>query len=203
MRFTSLVFLSGLSTLVSAHFRLQYPEPRGVFVADQEPTFCDGYNTAASNRSEFPLSGGFVSIDAHHPKYTIGVLVSTAQNPSSFDNFTTAVNFFPFEGTGPLCFPIDLNSTGVDGIRDGANVTLQVVFDGGDGNLYQCSDVTLSNNFATPSNVSCTNTTNTAETSSSDAPAPTNTTGTSSATTVSGFSVAALLSVVGAAMSLL
>ncbi|CAL1696522.1 unnamed protein product [Somion occarium] len=144
MRFTSLVFLSGLSTLVSAHFRLQYPEPRGVFVADQEPTFCDGYNTAASNRSEFPLSGGFVSIDAHHPKYTIGVLVSTAQNPSSFDNFTTAVNFFPFEGTGPLCFPIDLNSTGVDGIRDGANVTLQVVFDGGDGNLYQtCRHIVL------------------------------------------------------------
>lgn len=40
MRFTSLAFLSCLSTFASAHFKLQYPEPRGVFVADNEVNFC-------------------------------------------------------------------------------------------------------------------------------------------------------------------
>lgn len=67
----------------------------------------------------------------------VGVIVSTAQNPSSFNNFTQAVPFFQATGEGDFCFPINLASSGVSGLSDGVNATLQIVFDGGDDKLYQ------------------------------------------------------------------
>lgn len=79
----------------------------------------------------------------------VGVLISTVQNPVSFDNFTAndtssgadqfARNFASGTGEGTFCIPLDLSSIGVSGVQDGANVTIQIVFDGGDGNLFQVS----------------------------------------------------------------
>ncbi|KAG6845672.1 hypothetical protein H0H87_005879 [Tephrocybe sp. NHM501043] len=66
LTFAALALVTG----VNAHFRLLYPEPRGVFVADQEPNFCGGYTNALSNRTTFPLSGGFFSIKTGHPGFT-------------------------------------------------------------------------------------------------------------------------------------
>jgi hypothetical protein len=72
------------------------------------------------------------------------VLVSTKQNPTSFNDFNTAngsnqlvVNFFQTSGEGVACFNIDLAKSGISGLVDGANVTVEVAFDGGDGELYQ------------------------------------------------------------------
>ena len=85
---STLVFLFALLAVsVNAHFQLQYPPPRGVFDEDNEPTFCgtrchlhcsfahiylalDGYLTAVTNRSQFPLSGGFFSMNSEHPQWT-------------------------------------------------------------------------------------------------------------------------------------
>jgi hypothetical protein len=67
MRFSSLAF----STVASAHFLLNYPQPRGEFDEDNQVKFCDGYNSAAKNRSQFPLSDtGFFSIKSTHEKWT-------------------------------------------------------------------------------------------------------------------------------------
>ncbi|KAI0082231.1 hypothetical protein K474DRAFT_1671342 [Panus rudis PR-1116 ss-1] len=207
-----LVIIAALS-VASAHFQLQYPVPRGPFVEPDEVNFCDtpqdGYNTAASNRSEFPLSGGFISLNSEHPKFTVGLIVSTAQNPNNFANFSTAVNFFQSTGEGPFCFPVDLSAAGISGVGDGANATLQVVFDGGDGKLYQCADVTLSSNFNVPSNVSCSNSTGTSTSSGSSASStsPSGTSGgasptgtANSATSLSAMYISAFLSVLGAAL---
>ena len=68
--------------------------------------------------------------------HVVGVLISTAQNPTSFQNFTTAVNFTSESGEGPFCMPIDLSAS-VSGLSSGQNATIQLVFDGGDGQLYQ------------------------------------------------------------------
>ncbi|KAK7692770.1 hypothetical protein QCA50_004403 [Cerrena zonata] len=157
MYFASSALLLGFSAVASAHFHLQFPPPRGLFVEDQEPTFCDGYTTSVDNRTQFPLNNGVVSITSEHPKWTFGVIVSTVQNPTNFANFSQAVPFFQTTGEGPACFPLNLASSGVSGLNDGVNATLQFVFDGGDGTLYQCSDVILSNAATIPSNVSCTN----------------------------------------------
>lgn len=71
------------------------------------------------------------------------VIVSAKQDPTSFTDFNSssgyqyAVPFFKQTGEGLFCFPINLAASGVSGVQDGANVTIQVIFDGGDGELYQ------------------------------------------------------------------
>lgn len=41
MRFSTTAFIfASLVAAVNAHFQLQFPTPRGVFVEDDEPTFC-------------------------------------------------------------------------------------------------------------------------------------------------------------------
>ncbi|KAF8078384.1 hypothetical protein FPV67DRAFT_1404369 [Lyophyllum atratum] len=155
-----LALLLALTAAVNAHFQLQFPPPRGVFNEDNEPTFCDGYKTPASNRSTFPLSGGFFTLNSEHPQWTSGVLAASAANPTSFDNFTQVIPFFQTQGEGLFCIPLDFSShANSTGFKDGQNVTIQIVFDGGDGNLYQCADLTLSSNFKISSDVTCTNAT--------------------------------------------
>lgn len=69
--------------------------------------------------------------------------VSTASNPNAFDAFTTngAQNLIvPFQqesGEGIICVPVNVSALGLDGVKDGANVTIEIVFSGGDGQLYQ------------------------------------------------------------------
>ncbi|KIM48434.1 hypothetical protein M413DRAFT_440166 [Hebeloma cylindrosporum] len=168
MIFSTLTFLLCLFGVANAHFRLLYPLPRGNFVADDEPKFCGGYTDVTTNRTTFPLSGGFFSIRAGHPNWTGGVLISTVANPNSFDNFTVngvdqLVHPYAKQAdTGTFCIPLNISAAGIAGATDGANVTIQVVFDGGDGNLYQCADLTLSANLTSPpSDVTCSNVTTT------------------------------------------
>jgi hypothetical protein len=70
--------------------------------------------------------------------------LSTAQDPTSFDNFTTSSGqqqivrgFANTTGTGDFCIPLDLSNTGISGVLNGANVTVQFVYNAGDENLYQ------------------------------------------------------------------
>ncbi|KAG1808517.1 hypothetical protein EV424DRAFT_1269675, partial [Suillus variegatus] len=147
-----------LATAVQAHFQMQYPIPRGPFVEDSEPTFCDGYNDAVNNRTVFPFSNGIINMNSEHPLWTAEVLISTYQDPNNFSYFNSSsgyqvvVPFFQQSGEGLYCFPIDIAAAAVNvsGIQDGANVTIQVLFNGGDGNLYQCADLTLSANLTVP-----------------------------------------------------
>ncbi|KAI5123578.1 hypothetical protein M0805_003396 [Coniferiporia weirii] len=151
---------------VNAHFQMQFPTPRGVFVMNNEPNFCDGYTNAVSNRSEFPLGQGFITLNSEHPSWVAEVLISIEQNPTNFSVFTTsssgvnlpvAVPFFQASGEGPACIAIDIANLDIPGVKDQSNVTIQVRFDGGDGDLFQCADLTLSSNFTIPSNISCSN----------------------------------------------
>ncbi|GJE85938.1 hypothetical protein PsYK624_020180 [Phanerochaete sordida] len=158
MYFSSAAVFAALLGTASAHFQMQYPLPRGPFVESKEPTFCDGYTTSVSNRTVFPLSGGSLSLNSEHPTWTFGVQLSTLANPQSFGNFSPAVPFFQVQGEGAFCFPIDLAAANLPGVQDGANVTLQFTFDGGDGELFQCADLTLSAS-APPASISCTNAT--------------------------------------------
>lgn len=81
-----------------------------------------------------------------------GVLISTVANPNSFDNFS--VNGVPQlvhqyakqADAGTFCIPLNISAAGIDGVKSGTNVTIQVVFEGGDGNLYQ---VIFSNFYST------------------------------------------------------
>ncbi|OBZ78839.1 hypothetical protein A0H81_00551 [Grifola frondosa] len=176
---------------------------------NNEPTFCDGYPSAVSNRTVFPASGGFISLNSEHPKWTLGVMISTVQDPISFDNFTSGgqfqytTAFFQTTGEGAFCMPVDLTASGISGVKSGANVTIQLVFDGGDGQLYQCADLTLAD-VTIPSNISCTNATDSISTPvsttiqpSSTSPSGTGSSTSSSASTTTTSNAASANSVVG------
>ncbi|KAJ7107670.1 hypothetical protein C8R43DRAFT_852310, partial [Mycena crocata] len=150
------VFAS-LIALANAHFQLQFPTPRGPFVEDDEPKFCDGYDTPAGNRTVFPLTGGFFSLNSEHESWTAGVTITTKPNSTSFDDFSTIVPFFKLTGEGAFCIPLDLSKTNATGLSDGLNVTLQIVFNGGDNTLFQCADLTLSSTANIASTVTCAN----------------------------------------------
>ncbi|KAI0005484.1 hypothetical protein BJV74DRAFT_758097, partial [Russula compacta] len=168
MRFATFALLISAITAANAHFQLAYPPPRGPFDDDNEVDFCDNYVQAVNNRTEFPLSGGFVTLNSEHVSWSLAILLSTVQDPTSFANFTNSTggqqlarNFANANGTGGFCIPLDLSNTGISGVDNGANVTIQFLYNGGDGNLYQCADLTLSNNYTVPSNISCTNSSST------------------------------------------
>jgi len=150
MIFPTVAVLAALASTAQAHFTLNAPLPRGVRVADDQLTFCGGHAEVTSNRTVFPLEGGNVNIQTGHGNWTAAVMVSTVANPNTFDAFKVdGEDVFVRqwgardEHGGTFCLPLDLAAAN---LTDGANVTLQVVFEGGDGLLYQCADLTLSSN---------------------------------------------------------
>ncbi|KAF9643645.1 hypothetical protein BDM02DRAFT_3123116 [Thelephora ganbajun] len=164
MKLTSSVLVTAFAavSVVNAHFSITFPGVRGPFNEDNEPQFCDGY-TAPANRTRFPLTNGFITWEASHGSWTIGVLLSTSTSPTSFGNFHTSsggdqlvVGYFQGTGTSG-CIRIMPTAAGISGIQNGSNVTLQMVFDGGDGRLYQCMDVTLDDQYRIPTDVRCAN----------------------------------------------
>lgn len=173
------VVLTMIST-VTAHIKILYPALRGPNVAANQVYFCGGYNNTGT-RVPFPLSNGFVLYGTSHPEWTIGIQISTAQDPSSFADFHTAngsdqlvVPYNKGEGS-QACFPVNIAALGLPGVGDGSNVTLQFVQDATDGQLFQCMDLTLSSTFTIPSNVSCTNITTVANSTTSSSQRPTST----------------------------
>lgn len=71
------------------------------------------------------------------------VIISTAENPNSFDLFSNdgerqfVRQFAKEDDAGAFCIPLNISAANIEGVKDGSNVTIQVVFDGGDGALYQ------------------------------------------------------------------
>ncbi|SJL05935.1 uncharacterized protein ARMOST_09271 [Armillaria ostoyae] len=173
MQLAFLGLLAFWAGVTRAHFRLLYPPPRGVFVSDNEPNFCGKYPVSSIFETRLIFIQVVIPTRTGHTGFTVGVLLSTAQNPTSFDNFTSngeqqLVRPWAREANGgTFCIPLPLNSTGITGVQDGANVTIQIVLDGSDGSLYQCADLTLSSSYEIPSNVTCSNTTTTTSTTSS------------------------------------
>ncbi|ODN84399.1 hypothetical protein L202_00356 [Cryptococcus amylolentus CBS 6039] len=172
----TLLASSLMASTALAHFTLDYPTTRG-FDEDKESDFCGGF-TSVSSRQPFPLGSGPVHIDSHHTLATVVAFISTSENPSSFDDFNTTSNgtSIPLASSifqvaeGERCFNIDLGS--LVGLTNGSDVTLQIQYDGvsplllieehyltlgqGDGNLYQCADLTLIDGYEIPSNETCT-----------------------------------------------
>ncbi|KAL8283645.1 hypothetical protein RQP46_005440 [Phenoliferia psychrophenolica] len=162
-----------LASVASAHFTLDYPQTRG-FNEDIEGNFCGGFNSSAT-RVPFPLSSGPILIDSHHPSADVAILISFVQSPTTFRDFNTTSNgatygllksFGTITGQGEFCFNVDVSALNVAGVGNGSLATIQVEFNGGDGALFQCSDVVLSSTFQ-PTNVSCINATSTATSTSS------------------------------------
>jgi len=163
LRLSKILGLAALVSTACAHFTLDYPQTRG-FDEDLEPQFCGGF--PFSNRSLFPLSAGAIEIDSHHTSSVFVTLISFDQNPQNFSQFSTAPDgqsipylkpFIQLSGTGEMCVPVNVSALGIQGVGNGTNATIMVQFNGGDGELYQCADITLSTDPSIPIR-QCTNT---------------------------------------------
>ncbi|EGG05037.1 Hypothetical protein MELLADRAFT_88366 [Melampsora larici-populina 98AG31] len=167
-----------------AHFTLDFPTTRG-FNEDKEPSFCGGLPTNASGRQPFPLSGSApVHITSHHDNAQVAIILSVKADPTKFSDFnsTGKVDYLmPFsntKGQQGFCFSVDIGTLATQ-IRpsptNGTLATLQVIFNGGDHPLFQCSDLILVKNASIASNQTCSNNTmvtpssNSISTQSSDA----------------------------------
>jgi hypothetical protein len=74
----------------------------------------------------------------------VAAVISTKTSPLALADFNTAAGAAQFaispstqNGEGVYCLPIDISQLGLADVKDGTNVTLQFIFDGGDDKLYQ------------------------------------------------------------------
>ena len=104
----------------------------------------DGFTNVTTNRTTFPLSQGFISLNSEHPqwsgkstllRYAVTLnqyLLSAAfyivnnTNPNSFSDFLQVNSFFQLQGEGSFCIPLDLATSNFTGLHNGQNVTIQV-----------------------------------------------------------------------------
>jgi hypothetical protein len=109
-------------------------------VDGSDPFITDGYDNSISNRTTFPLTGGFFSLNSEHPSWTgtlalltrsvninklFGQLVYPKADPATFQDFSSIVPFFQLTGEGIFCLNLDLSKTNAS-VTDGQNVTLEV-----------------------------------------------------------------------------
>ncbi|KIJ45495.1 hypothetical protein M422DRAFT_120675, partial [Sphaerobolus stellatus SS14] len=161
-----LSLLASAFALANGHFLLNYPPTRGFDEDKVRSCIVRGFSSNGT-RNPFPLTDGWVSITSEHPKSFFIVVVSFDEDPTTFSEFNTTSNgtkipplepFTNLFSTGDACVPVNVGATGF--AKNGTNATILVQFDGGDGDLFQCSDIVLLDNVKLPSDAKCSNTTN-------------------------------------------
>ncbi|QRV76122.1 nucleoporin-interacting protein NIC96 [Ceratobasidium sp. AG-Ba] len=180
-----IIAIASLVASAAAHFTLDWPPTRG-FDEDIENRFCGGFNTPGP-RSPFPLGAAGINIDSHHDTANLIALISFASNPQNLTQFSNSsdgaqlTNFIRLTKQGEACIPVNIESLGLSNVSNGTNATIQIQFDGGDGNLYQCADVTLVSGATVPSNVTCAGSATSSPSPSASGTAPTSTGSTNAA----------------------
>ena len=135
----SLLTLTAIVPLATAHFKLMYPTSRG-FDEDTMPNFPCGGMSQSSNRTKLPLSGGSfpVALEMHHSQTAVEVLLALGSDPG--DNFNIVLSpTFQVNGLGEFCLPhVEINEKLIGrNLTNGMNATLQVQTNGDpSGGLY-------------------------------------------------------------------
>ncbi|KAI0203552.1 hypothetical protein F4808DRAFT_417114 [Astrocystis sublimbata] len=149
--------------LVSAHFKVDYPEWRGDTLAENTTYSqwnwpCGGVSYGAGNSTDWPLEGGSLAVELHHPWTYLYVNLGLGENATNF-NISLTPELVNVTGKGTFCIPtLQLPSDAE--IKDGLKASLQVVTSGDAGNaLYNCADITFRSSAKALSGDACTNTT--------------------------------------------
>jgi len=127
----ALALLTLFLHLALAHFTLDFPYTTG-FDEDLEPNPpCGDYNPETSNLTAWPLVGGQIALDSHHPTMTI---LYRAQLMGATEWVNLTDGFIVMTGLGELCITIakslPSNWTNQAGV-------VQVIGQPPDGILYQ------------------------------------------------------------------
>jgi len=145
-----------------AHYSLEYPEWRADSFEDpynQALGPCAGINsTSNTTRTEWPLDGGSVVLELHHPWDYIFVNLGLGSPVTSF-NISLTPNFFNNTGNGTLCLP-KIGVPASLNVQDGDKASIQVVTVGVRGTgLYNCADIVFRKNATVLASDKCQNTT--------------------------------------------
>jgi hypothetical protein len=128
MKFVCLLLAA--ASLVSAHFTLDYPPTTG-FDEDQEVNApCGGFPPDASNLTAWPLSGGEISVDLHHP-YALFLFRAQLMGSDTWFNLSNGMVYMSGLGEGCIhALPVPSSWSGQAGV-------VQVVGQPPDAILYQ------------------------------------------------------------------
>ncbi|TRX95051.1 hypothetical protein FHL15_004136 [Xylaria flabelliformis] len=169
--------------LVSAHFAVEYPAWRSDSLAEnttysQWDYPCAGVPYGAGNKTEWPLEGGSVVLDLHHPWTYLYINLGLGENATNF-NISLTPQLLNVTGSGNFCIPaLSIPAA----VADGQEASLQVVTNGESGSaLYNCADIVFKSSAKPLSGGICTNSTGVtaaivgqaATTNSSSTPTPT------------------------------
>jgi len=123
-----------LPLLTAAHFKLEYPPARG-FDEQKLPNFpCAGFPVSA-NRTDWPISGGKISLNMGHDQTLVQVLLGIGNDVGDAFNYVLLPTIQE-QGLGDFCIT-DLQLPKGLNVTDGTNATIQVVTNGDpSGGLY-------------------------------------------------------------------
>eukprot|EP00842_Homolaphlyctis_polyrhiza_P002244 jgi/Hompol1/301/HPOL_001348-RA len=125
---------------VQAHFQLITPSPR-VYndILELNPP-CGGSNSTAV-RYPFPIKGGSVTFKAFHSNAVMTFNVAFVNPQVQSDFVAKYLPDLTLSAIGSYTLTPDFST--IPQAQLGTNATLQLTFNGGDGFLYQCTDVTF------------------------------------------------------------
>ncbi|KAI1119014.1 hypothetical protein F5Y14DRAFT_396201 [Nemania sp. NC0429] len=157
----TIAFLFTAVELVSAHFGVVHPPWRADSLAENTTYSqwnypCAGVPYGAGNKTEWPIEGGAVALDLHHPWTYLYINLGLGQNSTNF-NISLTPELLNVTGRGDFCFPVLPVPIPVS---DGQEATLQFVTNGQSGSaLYNCADIVFKSNAKPLSSGECTNST--------------------------------------------
>ncbi|KAK4151619.1 hypothetical protein C8A00DRAFT_35712 [Chaetomidium leptoderma] len=144
------ILLLAAASLADAHFGIEYPPMRANTLGSSKNTTysqwtnpCAGVpgNLTTRPQTPWPLTGGSIKLDMHHPWSYVFINLGLGPDVSNF-NYTLTNPFWNETGNGTLCVPQLALPADLPGAVDGAEASLQVVTVGEDGNaLYNCADI--------------------------------------------------------------
>ncbi|KAF3929291.1 hypothetical protein AA313_de0207596 [Arthrobotrys entomopaga] len=159
----TLITLTALAVVAQAHFSIEYPPMRVDSFEDpydQNMRPCAGGNSTG-NRTEWPLDGGSISLELHHPTDYVFINLGLANGSAQVTNFNVYLTpqFLNNTGNGTVCIPKLPLPAGVE-VQDGTNASIQVVTVNHGGNsLYNCADIVFRSSANILSGDACKNTT--------------------------------------------
>lgn len=164
---SALTFLGVFASSATAHFTLDYPTTRG-FDEDLEPNnFCGGFSNVSLPRQPWYYRNGPIEIDSHHTSAIVNIYISF-DVPTSAQSFLTTSNGtsvpplrhdLAISGTGEFCFHANASALNIPGVNvgKGTNATIMVEYiNNVHGHLYQCTDVTFTDDASVGANITCT-----------------------------------------------
>ncbi|KAI1128763.1 hypothetical protein F5Y10DRAFT_264796 [Nemania abortiva] len=153
--------LLAIAGQVSAHFSVTYPVWRADSLAEnttysQWDYPCAGVPYGAGNKTEWPIDGGSVVLDLHHPWEYLYINLGLGENTTNF-NISLTPELLNVTGSGNFCIPaLPVPTT----VADGQNATIQFVTGGESGSaLYNCADIVFKSSANPLSGGICANST--------------------------------------------